>query len=70
MTNGKKLYLFRDSFSSSLAPLLVGGYSEIYLIDIRYVMSDYLDLFLSFEEGQDILFLYSTEVLNNSTMLQ
>jgi len=66
----KKLYLFRDSFGSSLAPLLVHAYAEIVLIDLRYVDSRYLDAFLTFEEGNDVLFLYSTHILNNSEMLR
>ncbi len=68
--NGKTLYLFRDSFGSSLAPLLLSGYETIYLIDLRYVDSRYLDLFLTFEEGADVLFLYSTHVLNESNLLR
>lgn len=66
----KTLYLFRDSFGSSLAPLLLAGYSEIVLIDLRYVDSRYLDYFITFEEGSDVLFLYSTHILNNSEMLR
>lgn len=66
----KKLYLFRDSFGSSIAPLLIGGYSEVYLIDLRYVPSQYLDNFISFEEGNDMLFLYSYHILNESNLLR
>ena len=68
-TSGKKLYLFRDSFGSALAPLLVGGYEEIVLIDLRYVKASYLPYFVDFEDGNDMLFLYSTHVLNDSQML-
>ena len=70
VTNGKKLYLFRDSFASSLAPLLLCGYSEIVLIDLRYIDSRALDYFLAFEKGQDVLFLYSMHILNESAMLR
>lgn len=70
VTNGKKLYLFRDSFSSSLAPLLLCGYSEIIMIDLRYIDSRALDYYITFEKGQDVLFLYSTHILNESTMLR
>ena len=70
VTNGKTLYLFRDSFASSLSPLLLCGYSEIVLIDLRYIDSRALDSFVTFKEGQDVLFLYSTHILNESAMLR
>lgn len=65
----KELILFRDSFGASIAPLLVEGYKKITVVDIRYVNSEYLDLFIDFE-GQDVLFLYSSMLLNNSSALQ
>lgn len=66
---GRELIVFRDSFGSSLVPLLVPGYARVTLLDIRYVPTDYLGKFVSFE-NQDVLFLYSTLVLNNSVMLK
>ena len=66
---GKKLILFRDSFGSSLAPLLAEGYREILLVDIRYISPAVLGEMVSFE-GQDVLFLYSENVLNNSETLK
>ena len=65
----RELLIFRDSFGSSLAPLLVQGYKTVTLIDIRYLSSAMLDRFVDFH-GQDVLFLYSTLVLNNSSTLQ
>lgn len=65
----KELILFRDSFGSSLAPLLVQGYGKVTLVDIRYISPMILDRFLDFH-GQDVLFLYSTSVLNNSITLK
>lgn len=65
----KELVIFRDSFGSSIAPLFVEAYSKVTLIDIRYITSDYLGNFISFD-NQDVLFLYSTLVLNNSSMLK
>lgn len=64
----RELIVFRDSFASSIAPLLVEGYSKITLVDIRYLRTDYLDKFIDFE-NKDVLFLYSTLVLNNSETL-
>lgn len=66
--NGRELIVFRDSFGSSIAPLLVEGYAKVTLVDIRYLRVDYLDKFLTFD-GQDVLFLFSTSVLNHSETL-
>ena len=65
----KKLVLFRDSFGSSIAPLFIGGYSQITLVDIRYIHPGVLGKFIDFT-ACDVLFLYSTLVLNNSTMIK
>lgn len=65
----KKLIIFRDSFGSSVAPLLIEGYGEIILVDIRYLSSDMLGNFIDFDNC-DVLFLYSTLVLNNSVTMK
>ena len=65
----KELIVFRDSFGSSMVPLLVQGYKTVTLVDVRYISSQMLDRFIDFH-GQDVLFLYSTLVLNNSFMLK
>lgn len=65
----KELILFRDSFGSSLAPYLAEGYRKITLVDIRYIQPEMLGHFIEFE-GQDVLFLYSTLILNNSLGLR
>ena len=66
----KELYIFRDSYGSSLAPLIVEGYSKITLIDLRYIASNLLTNFIEFKEGSDALFIYCVDVFNNSTMLK
>lgn len=62
----KELILFRDSFGSSIAPLLATGYRKVTLVDIRYIHPGMLGNFIEFD-NQDVLFLYSTLVLNAST---
>ena len=65
----KELVIFRDSFGSSIAPLLIESYKKITLIDNRYIRSeDYLKS-ISFTD-QDVLFLYSTLIVNNSFTLK
>lgn len=65
----KELIVFRDSYASSIAPLWAEGYSKITLVDIRYLFPDLLTRFVDFH-GQDVLFLYSTLVLNNSITIK
>ena len=71
--SARTLLMFRDSFGSSLAPLLVPYYERIIMIDIRYMKSDVLGNYVPFEslseENTDVLFLYSTYVLNDSMSL-
>lgn len=65
----RKLILFRDSFASSLAPLLLSEYSQITLVDIRYISSDILGDYVDFENS-DVLFIYNTQILNQSSILK
>ena len=65
----EELIVFRDSFGSSIAPLLAQGYKKITLVDIRYIQPMVLDNYIDFS-NQDVLFLYSTLVLNNSETLK
>ena len=65
----KELVVFRDSFGSSVIPLLLKDYRTVTVVDIRYVASDYVGSFVDFH-GQDVLFLYSTLVLNDSSTLK
>lgn len=69
--NGKRLVIFRDSFGSSITPLLAQGYSEVILLDLRYLGSDYIGNMvkkgaINFKNA-DVLFMYSTLLLNSST---
>ncbi len=66
---GRTLIVFRDSFGSSLAPLLAMGYESVTLVDVRYINSAMLDRFIDFQE-QDVLFIYSTLVLNNASQMR
>jgi len=68
-TSDKELYIFRDSFACSLAPLLTTSYKKITLIDLRYLASPYVEELIEFQEGADVLFLYSMQVLNDSALL-
>ena len=61
-TTGKNLIVFRDSFGSSISPLLVESYATVTLVDLRYADSEGLGNYLNFR-GDDVLFLFGTQVL-------
>ena len=65
----KELVVFGDSFSRSMVPLLAEGYAKTTLVDIRYLPSRSVGNYITFT-NQDVLFLYSTSVLNNSITLK
>ena len=65
----KELIIFRDSYGSSLIPLLLKDYAKVTVIDTRYVTPDLLSRLVDFY-GQDVLMLYSTLLLNNSFSLK
>ena len=67
--NGKTLVLFRDSFGSSFAPLLLSGYERVVMIDTRAIMSDMLGMINGLDlSATDVLFMYSTTALNSAIM--
>ena len=66
---GRELVVFRDSYASSFVPLLVEGYDKITLVDTRYISPKILNQYIEFN-NQDILFLYSTSIINNSYTLK
>ena len=68
-TSNRSLVVFRDSFGSSLIPLLIKDYATVTVVDTRYIASDLLDQYLQFDD-QDVLFLYSTLILNSSNSLK
>lgn len=61
----RELVVFRDSFGSSLAPLLVKDYAAVTLVDLRYIRPQVLGNYVDFT-GCDVLFLHSTLVLNKN----
>ncbi|MBO5126750.1 MAG: hypothetical protein J6D10_04190 [Clostridia bacterium] len=65
----KKLVIFRDSYGSSIAPLLIESYRNIALVDLRYLDFTFLPELLDTSDA-DFLFLYSTGILNDSEMLK
>ncbi|MBQ8239046.1 MAG: hypothetical protein IJZ39_12980 [Oscillospiraceae bacterium] len=65
----KELIVFRDSFGSAMVPLLLQDYARVDVVDIRYLNAALVGNFLDFH-GQDVLYLYSTLVLNNAETIK
>ena len=69
LEDNSSLILFRDSFTSSIAPLLIPYYNNIKIVDLRYIdfniVKEKIDL-----KNSDVLFLYSTLIINNSDILK
>ena len=63
----KELIIFRDSFGSSIAPLLVDSYKKIILVDLRYMSYELLEEYIKIE-NQDVLFLYNTLIINQNNL--
>ena len=66
----RTLVVFRDSFGSSIIPLLAESYRTVYAVDIRYLASDRLGRVVEFPDDADVLFIYSATVLHNSITLK
>lgn len=69
ISDKSKLIVFRDSFGSSIVPLLTSYYNKIIIIDLRYMDFNFAKDMLDFEDA-DVLFLYSTLIINNSNLLK
>jgi len=67
--NDNTLILFRDSFGSSIAPLFISYYNKIIIIDLRYINFKLIEEKLNYEQC-DVLYLFSTLVINNSDILK
>ena len=64
----KELIIFGDSFANSIVPLLLDGYETITMIDLRYASETAFETHVDVED-QDVMFLYSTMILNDAWAL-
>ena len=67
-----RLIMFRDSFGSTLAPLMIDEFDEIYVLDTRYMNPILMEKMVDFGSDIDtkVLFLYSFGIINDSIMLK
>jgi len=65
----RELVVFRDSFGSSFVPLLIPYYQKITVVDLRYISDEKMAELISFDQ-KDVLFMYSTLLVNSSEILK
>lgn len=61
----KKLLLFKDSYSHCFVPMLLEYYSEITMLDMRYINIP-IDELIDVAQYSDALFLYSTDTFTST----
>lgn len=60
----QKLIIFRDSFASSIAPLLIESFEQIELIDLRYYDRSLIKD-LKLDNEATVLFMYGSQIINS-----
>ena len=68
-SDGGKLLIFKDSYAHCYAPFLAENYSEITLMDMRYIKMSYKEL-VNPEEYDQVLFLYNVSSFITDTNLR
>lgn len=68
-SDGGKLLVFKDSYAHCYAPFLTENYSEITLLDMRYIKMSYKELVDPAEYDQ-VLFLYNVSSFASDTNLR
>lgn len=61
----REIVVFKDSYGSSLAPLLACSYKAVILVDTRLIYADKIGEYVDFSD-KDVLFLYSVLSVQNS----
>ena len=66
---GSRLLMFKDSYAHSLVPFLAGHYSEITMLDTRYIQVPYTEL-CDPEEYDQVLFMYNVSTFMDGIQLR
>ncbi len=67
--NNKKILVIKDSYANSFIPFLVNHYSEIAVIDLRYVKTS-ISEFVNPDDYDQTLFLYNASTFSNETNIK
>ena len=68
-SDGGKLLIFKDSYAHCYAPFLTENYSEITLLDMRYIKMSYREI-VNVEDYDQVLFLYNASSFASDTDLR
>lgn len=68
-TNNKKILVIKDSYANSFIPFLVNHYSEIAVIDLRYVKTSITE-FVNPDDYDQTLFLYNASTFSKETNIK
>ena len=63
---GKKLIIFKDSYSHCLAPMMLEHFDEICLVDLRYINTD-INKIINVNNYDNALFLYSLDTFSTQS---
>ncbi len=66
--NTKKLLIFKDSYAHCLIPFYTKNYSEITVVDMRYINTDYRE-FITVSDYDEVLFVYNVITFSEDTNL-
>lgn len=67
-SDGGKLLIFKDSYAHCYTPFLTENYSEITLLDMRYIKMSYREI-VNVEDYDQVLFLYNASSFASDTGL-
>ncbi|WP_250160207.1 DHHW family protein [Caloranaerobacter azorensis] len=68
LNNGKKLVIFKDSYSHCFIPFLANHYEEIHVIDLRYYKLNIYD-YIKEHKIKEVLFLYNVATFSNDVSI-
>ena len=64
--NGQSILIFKDSYAHSFIPFLTNHYSNITILDMRYINAGYSSL-VDIEEFDSVLILYNSITFSEDT---
>ena len=67
--NNSKLLIIKDSYAHCYVPFLAQHYSEITMLDLRYINDSYKDI-VNMDEYDDVLFLYNVSTFASDTNIK
>ena len=67
--NERKLLVIKDSYASTFIPFLTQHYSEITVLDLRYIRTSYNDI-VNMDDYNQVLIIYSAATMENDETLK